>query len=245
MRQFAPASQGLRNLTDALRTRLLPLVISHRTRDPAQNLPVEQLARPPVPGGKIEEQGVKNAAPPHYWEAVSEASLEVLRRRRKDHLRYGITHTGEQAQAERARAANPDPLDLARQAFRRQHDLGDATEPPTAFGVKTWLLAVLAVVLQAPQFPLWALGEYLGNGRPRYLEFASSVRFAVVAGGTFLVYPLALLLLPWPGKIWLMVSLLTVRWSLRKWEDLQRFRQARRYAMLHPDTPKISGVTKA
>ena len=60
-----------------------------------------------------------------------------------------------------------------------------------------------------------------------------------------MVYPLALLLLPWPGKIWLMVSLLTVRWSLRKWEDLQRFRQARRYAMLHPDTPKISGVTKA
>ena len=62
----------------------------------------------------------------------------------------------------------------------------------------------------------------------KHVEFYSPVRFAVVAGGTFLLYPLALILLPWLCKIWLLTSILTTGWSVRQLEKVGQWYERRK-----------------
>jgi len=47
-----------------------------------------------------------------------------------------------------------------------------------------------------------------------------------------LVYPIALLLLPWVGKVWLVASLLTVRPALRQMDNLRWWWERRKAARL-------------
>lgn len=91
-----------------------------------------------------------------------------------------------------------------------------------------WVKAWVALALLLPQLPLWGLAEFIGASRPRHIEFYSPVRFAVITAGTLLLYPIALLLLPWAVKIWLLFSIFSVNWSLRQLEGLQQWWQNRK-----------------
>ena len=156
----------------------------------------------------------------------------------------GVTHDGRQLTRELALAAAPLPdpdrwSALGNEAFESGLPLAArparAQAPPPARA--TWLRAGLALLLQLPQLPLWALAAYFRD-KPKHIEFAGPVHFATVAGGTFLLYPLALVLLPWWAKLWLAAALLTVRPCLRWWEALRHARAARRWSQRmrgHPD----------
>ena len=96
----------------------------------------------------------------------------------------------------------------------------------------TWFRAAFGLFLQLPHLPLWLIGEYIADNKVNHVEFYSPVRFAVLAIGTFLLVPLGLFFLPWPLKIWLVLTLLSVNWSIRQWETLARQRQSRRWRRL-------------
>ena len=163
---------------------------------------------------------------------AAEAHLATDRDRHAAHRRYGINHDGNQLDRELAMAAAPDERALPYRARLRQNGL---EHRPTRQKLNWRLLAGLALLLQLPYLPLWLLAEYLAVAKPKTIEFYSPVRFATLAGGTLLLFPLGLLLLPWPGKIWLLLTLLTVRWSIRQWEDLAEWRRYRRWQQLVPE----------
>jgi hypothetical protein len=95
-----------------------------------------------------------------------------------------------------------------------------------------FIKVILASLFQLPQLPLWLLAEFIGATQPKHIEFYSPVRFAAVTVGTFFLYPLLLLFLPWPGKAWLLVSIFTVGWSLRQLEKVRSWYEARKVARM-------------
>jgi hypothetical protein len=89
-------------------------------------------------------------------------------------------------------------------------------------------------VLLLPHLPLWLLAEHLAKRNPRTIEFYSPVRFAAIAVGTILYLPM-LFLFGWPLRIYLLLSILTVRWSLNQVDRLRRWREDRHFCQLGPD----------
>ncbi len=192
---------AIKNLTSHLRSRLSPLVVQFPDRQRA---------------------------------AIGEARLELDRARHDAGLVYGITHDGTQLDRELKIAAETPEKDPALARFFNRLDRQGVDVGAVAGAKKVvkqspiWLRSLLAILLQLPQFPLWLLAEFIGSSQPKHVEFYSPVRFAVVTGGTFLLYPILLIFLPWPLKLWLVVALLTTNWSTRQWDNLKRWYQRRK-----------------
>lgn len=192
---------AIKNLTSHLRSRLSPLVVQFPDRDRS---------------------------------ALGEARLELDRARHNTNQVYGITHDGAQLDRELEIAAKTPEGDAKTTSFFNRLDRQGAHVGAVAGAKKVvkqspvWLRSLLAILLQLPQIPLWLLAEYIGSSKPKHIEFYSPVRFAVVTGGTFLLYPILLLLLPWPLKLWLVVALLTVRWSTQQWDNLRAWYRRRK-----------------
>ncbi|TXF90431.1 hypothetical protein FUA23_06480 [Neolewinella aurantiaca] len=192
---------AIKNLTSHLRSRLSPLVVQ-------------------FPDGERA--------------AIGEARLELDRARHNADLVHGITHDGAQLDRELEIAANTPAEDAPLTRFFNRLDRQGVHVGAVAGARRVvkqspiWLRLLLAGLLQLPQIPLWVLAEYIGSSKPKHIEFYSPVRFAVVTGGTFLLYPILLLLLPWPLKIWLVVALLTVNWSARQLDNLQHWYRRRK-----------------
>lgn len=209
---------ALQNLTLHLRDRLLPLVTQ-------------------IPERKLD--------------ALGEARLQTLRAKLEPRPVYGLTQESEIATREHAVAAATPSEDDGNLRYHNRLMLNDleATSagadegiPPTpqrGEAVVVWIRTLVSIVLQIPQFPLWITAEAIASALPKTVEFYSPVRFAVVAGGTFILYPLGLILLPWPLKLWLLAAILSVRWSLRGWENLARYREGRRRARLVPAEQRL------
>jgi 1-acyl-sn-glycerol-3-phosphate acyltransferase len=200
-------AKAIKNLTSHLRARLSPLVVQFPDRQRA---------------------------------AIGEARLELDRARHNAGNIYGTTHDGAQLDRELKIAATTLEHDSLLTAFFNRLDRQGAHVGAVAGTRKVvkqspvWLRSLLAMVLQLPQIPLWLLAEFIGSTKPKHVEFYSPVRFAVVTGGTFLLYPLLLLFLPWPLKIWLVIALLTVNWSTRQWDNLQRWYRRRKVERMVP-----------
>ncbi|MBC6992882.1 1-acyl-sn-glycerol-3-phosphate acyltransferase [Neolewinella lacunae] len=162
---------------------------------------------------------------------LGEAELELDRSNHATHLRHGITHFGDQLNRELALASEAPAAAPALSRYFHRLATNGLTDAALAGNYRKdrqmpateWAKSLLAGLLLLPQIPLWLLAEAIAASQPKHIEFYSPVRFAVVAGGTFLLYPLALLLLPWLGKAWLLASLLSVGWAIRKLERLQRW----------------------
>lgn len=172
--------------------------------------------------------------------ALGETRLELDRALHRVDNRHGVTHDGQQLDRELMLAAatpktQPKLTDLFQRLRVNRVSVGAAagaslaTKQPGPF--TRWSKALVAVLLLLPQLPLWALGQYFYDV-PKHIEFASPVRFAVICGGAFLLYPPLLFLLPLPVSVWLAFSLITLRWSVRQLEDLHAYRNRRRYAQL-------------
>lgn len=148
----------------------------------------------------------------------------------------GLSHSGRQLDAELAVASAPlnDEPGILRYAARlQQHGITDA-DLVQGKSRKAMPWAFLpALLLLLPQLPLWGLAELIALRGPKTVEFYSPVRFAAIAVGTLLYLPL-LLLLPWAGKVWLLLSLLLTNWSLRQVESFLNWRGAERAAKLVP-----------
>lgn len=192
---------AIKNLTSHLRSRLSPLVVQFPDRQRA---------------------------------AIGEARLELDRARHQTRLIHGTTHDGQQLNRELEIAANTPAADEKITRLFNRLDRQDVHVGAVAGARKivkqspVWLRSLIAVLLQLPQMPLWLLAEFIGASKPKHVEFYSPVRFAVVTGGTFLLYPLLLLFLPWPLKIWLVIALLTVNWSAHQWENLRDWYRRRK-----------------
>ena len=155
---------------------------------------------------------------------------------------YGVTFTGFELDRELVAIGTlPDRegrlLRYAAQLRRyglRDRDVESGRTITFPFGV------LPAGLLLLPLAPLWALAEGIALTGPRSIEFYSPVRFAAMAVGTLLYLP-ALLLLPWLGKVYVIVSLLTVNWSLRQVERLADWRMAHRFKQLDLATRRELG----
>ena len=194
-------AKAIKNLTSHLRSRLNPLVVQFPDRRRA---------------------------------GIGEARLELDRARHKAGRPHGITHDGTLLDRELKIAADTPEHDARLTHFFNRLDrqgLKVSAVAGTGRGEKygaVWLRFMLAALLQLPQFPLWLLAEMIGSTQPKHIEFYSPVRFAVIAGGTFLLYPILLFCLSWPLKMWLLTALLTVNWSARRWDDLDAWHQRRK-----------------
>ncbi len=172
--------------------------------------------------------------PENEEDAASEMRL-AIRRHDIELPLEGITHSGKQLDAElaTARLNDPDEVRTLRYAARLKA-FGIRDQDLTADRVQTFPIGCLpAIVLLAPFLPLWLLAEYIALRGPKTVEFYSPVRFAVLAVGTLLYLPV-LFFIPWLWKVYLLISLFTVRWSIRKVEDLINWRHGRRVAKLSP-----------
>ncbi|THH41183.1 1-acyl-sn-glycerol-3-phosphate acyltransferase [Neolewinella litorea] len=147
----------------------------------------------------------------------------------------GITHSGKTLDAELATSSGalPDMAGTLRYAARlKKHGLrDDDVAPPMTSAIKMPLTALPAAVLLLPQLPGWLLAETIALRGPKTVEFYSPVRFAAIAVITLLYLP-AVFFLPWPVAVWLILSLLTVRWALRKVEDWLDWRGHRKFMQL-------------
>lgn len=210
---------AIKSLTSHLRARLSPLIVQFPNRDLA---------------------------------STGEARLELDRLRHQTANRYGVTHQGDQLDRELYLAATTTEDDVATEKHLRflQNGLGKSAGSLGAAnaGAKkgkqqgallVWLKATLALILQLPHLLLWTIAEYLGSSQPNTVEFYSPVRFAAITGGTLVLFPLGFIFLSWPLKVWLLLCLVSVRWSIRQWENLSRWRTARRWAQLVPAERKI------
>lgn len=193
---------AIKNLTKELRAQLSPLIVQFPDQDRA---------------------------------GIGEARLVISRAQHGDDRSFGITHDGSQLDRELMVASTTPPDDpaLTRVCNRiDRHRLNLGAAAGALFGNKQGEVPIIKVILAAffilPQFPLWALAELIGAKMPKHVEFYSPVRFAVVAGGTFLLYPLALILLPWLCKIWLLTSILTTGWSVRQLEKVGQWYERRK-----------------
>lgn len=166
---------------------------------------------------------------------IGEARLVMHRNDIQAGLTYGITHDGSQLDEELEIAAQtPKDAPLLTRYFNALHQQ-NLTEGAVAGATNgqgqakvPWVKVLLATLFQLPQLPLWLVAEYVGAAQPKHIEFYSPVRFAVLAGGTFLLYPPLLILLPWPLKLWLLAAIFTVGWSLRQLEKVKRWYEVRK-----------------
>jgi 1-acyl-sn-glycerol-3-phosphate acyltransferase len=158
-------------------------------------------------------------------EAASETRLERVRNALEDANRHGITHCGDQLDAELAEVFARDREPVAAHAYTSALWLHRTTDRAVAGLTETKLpLAVIpAWLLLLPQLPLWLLAEIIATAFPKTIEFYSPVRFAAIAVGTILYLPL-FFLLDWVGKIYLVFSLIGTKWAL---VQLDRFRSWR------------------
>lgn len=164
---------------------------------------------------------------------VGEARLEIDRERHDAYRTYGITHSGVQLDRELVLAA-ATPNDPLATRYRARLARNGLDRPPSAAGLGPFdsVKVGMAVLLLLPYLPLWLLAEYIGAALPKTIEFYSSVRFAALTGGTLIYFPLCLLLLPWPLKIWCVLCLLGTRWALRRIERLREWWRGRRWEQL-------------
>ncbi|MEM9528450.1 MAG: 1-acyl-sn-glycerol-3-phosphate acyltransferase, partial [Bacteroidota bacterium] len=192
---------AIKSLTQHLRSRLSPLVVQFPNRDVAdigESLLAFDRALHPIP--------------------------------------QGITNNGHQLNRELEIATNtptedPPLLRLFNRLKAHKLPIGvllGQTKKHVKKSRFQWAKAWLSLLLLLPQLPLWGLGEYIGASRPRHIEFYSPVRFAVITGGTLLLYPFALFLLSWPLKVWLLSSIFLTNWSLRQLESIQWWWQNRK-----------------
>jgi hypothetical protein len=187
---------AIRNLTSHLRSRLSPLVVQF---------------------------------PDQARSSIGEGRLELHRNDIQADQTYDITHYGRQLDQELEIAARtPEDAPELTRYFNALHQQGltEGAVAGAANGQKSkvpWIKVLLATLFQLPQLPLWLLAEFIGASQPKHIEFYSPVRFAALTVGTLLLYPLLLILLPWPGKFWLLVAIFTVGWSLRQLEKGQRW----------------------
>ena len=83
-----------------------------------------------------------------------------------------------------------------------------------------------------PQWIMWAVAEFIAQRTVNTIEFYSPVRFAAVAVQTLIVVPLALLFLPLPFKIWVLVALLLTPLALRRLDGARAWLVTRRWVRL-------------
>lgn len=158
--------------------------------------------------------------------------LEVVRNELAPEL-VGVTHDGSVLTRQLAVPERPPGAwdTLLRYAARlKSHGIRDR-DLRLARPTRMPYPALPAALLLLPLLPLWGLAEAIALAKPRTVEFYSPVRFAVVAVGTLLYLPLVLLL-PWGLKVYVLLSLLLVNWSLRTVERLLDWRGGRRVAQL-------------
>lgn len=93
-----------------------------------------------------------------------------------------------------------------------------------------WGLAAIAFLF--PLWPLLGLAEWIARAKVNHIEFYSPVRFAALAIGLFVLVPLALVLLPWVGKIWLLATLVLLRPALGAIDELGSWYRGRRWRQL-------------
>ena len=168
-------------------------------------------------------------------DALYEAHLQLVRNELPPVSR-SVTHGGVQLATELAVVASGRPDERVLTYTQRLQHLGITDRhllTSGATGPMPWL-ALPALFLLIPQLPLWLIAEVVGLGGPRTVEFYSPVRFAAVAVGT-VAYLLALLFLPWTGKLYLALSLLLTDWSLRQLEAWRHWRGRRRAEQLDPE----------
>ncbi|MTB51162.1 1-acyl-sn-glycerol-3-phosphate acyltransferase [Lewinella sp. W8] len=206
--KFLPAyrdneAAGIREFTRHLRERLSPLVVQFPDRDRA---------------------------------GIGEARLVMDRNDHQTQREYGLTHDGKQLDRELSLATStPGEAPLLTSYFNRlaQQQVPDgavagAVRSDRRKAPSDWLKALVAALALLFQAPLWCLAEFIGATMPKHIEFYSPVRFAVVAGGTFLLYPIVFLLLPFLGKILFVLSLFATPWALRQLEGIHRWYQQRK-----------------
>jgi 1-acyl-sn-glycerol-3-phosphate acyltransferase len=170
------------------------------------------------------------------WETSQELRLERTRNDLDQIDLPGLTHRGAQLNAELAVATGTgiDSRDAeAYAAALAFHRTCDRAVSASARAEWPWQI-IPATVLLLPHLPLWLLAEHLAKRNPRTIEFYSPVRFAAIAVGTILYLPV-FFLLGWPLRIYLLLSVLSVRWSLRQVDRLRRWREDRRFSQLGPD----------
>ena len=156
----------------------------------------------------------------------------------------GLTNTGIRTSVARQTVAAFDPQrSKASQFVRELKRLGQTPAAVEgAFGGTksrgrraTSPFGLLAIVLLLPQLPLWLLAQFVALVGPKTTEFYSPVRWAVVVGGTLLLYPPLFLWLGWPLRTYLLVSLVTTPWALRRVEDGLYYLQVTRAELLGRD----------
>jgi 1-acyl-sn-glycerol-3-phosphate acyltransferase len=194
---------GIREFTRHLRDRLSPLVIQFPDRERA---------------------------------SIGEARLVMDRNDHLTNLQYGVTHDGKQLDRELAlAAATPKEAPQLTKYFNRltQQKVPDAAVAGAVRldRVKTlaeWMAALLGALMLLFQAPLWIIGEFIGAKMPKKIEFYSPVRFAVVAGGTFLLYPIVFFLLPLLWKVLFVLAILGTPWAIERVEHIHRWSQQRK-----------------
>ncbi len=180
-------------------------------------------------------QGLVIRIPDRLIDEVYERKLELARNDLHLHG-TGVSHSGKQLDTELAVVAAPlsnGPGILRYAARLQKHGITDADLLDKRDQRKmswTWIPAGLLLL---PQLPLWAVAEMVALRGAKTVEFYSPVRWAAVAVGTLFYLPL-LFLLPWTGKVWLVLSLLLTNWALRQIEDFLRWRGATLAAKLVP-----------
>jgi 1-acyl-sn-glycerol-3-phosphate acyltransferase len=168
---------------------------------------------------------------PRGREAAAETLLRKVRHDLHPYPLFGLTHSGEQLLAELA-APTQEVDEVAATTYSAtlaHFGIWDRTlsaPAPAPYPRFAWLACLLLI----PFLPLWLLAEYIAQRGPKTIEFYSPVRFAAIAVGSILYLPL-LLIVDWPLRIYLLLCLLTVRWSLRQidlfrwWLNRQRYRK--------------------
>ncbi|WP_116108183.1 1-acyl-sn-glycerol-3-phosphate acyltransferase [Lewinella sp. IMCC34191] len=173
--------------------------------------------------------------PEEIVDPTGELRLTIARNNLKP-IPVGVTHSGKQLEVEERVANTPpaDPALILRYAAQLQRlglrDEDLTVEAPDRFPYRT----LVALVLLAPLLPLWLLGEAIALRGPKTIEFYSPVRFAAVAVGTLLYVPL-LFVVSWPWKIYLVVALMTAKWSLHQVDTLVSWYRKRRLEKVSPE----------
>ncbi len=168
-------------------------------------------------------------------DALYEAHLQLVRNELPEVSR-SVTHGGVQLATELAVVASGRPDERVLTYTQRLRQLGISDQDLikiTESAHMPWSTSPALLLLLA-QLPLWLIAEVIALRGPRTVEFYSPVRFAAVAVGT-VGYLLALLFLPWEGKLCLALSLLLTNWSLRQLEAWWHWRGRRRAQQLDPE----------
>lgn len=212
---------GIRDFTRHLRERLSPLVVQFPDRARA---------------------------------GIGEARLVLDRNDHRTERAYGLSHDGQQLDRElRLAKDTPAQAPLLTEYFNRlaQQRVPDgavagAVRSDRRKEFKDWGKALLGTLILLFQAPLWLIAEIIGTKMPRHIEFYSPVRFAVLAGGTFLLYPVVFLLLPGVWKLLFVLAVLSTSWAVRQTESIYRWYQQRKIdRMVDAERQQLRTMRKA